>query len=263
MVRALGVIPARFGSTRFPGKPLAPLGGKPLVERVWLQARRARRIERIVIATEDERVAEACARFGAEVVLTSERHASGTDRVAEVARERDGSFAVIVNVQGDEPFVTPSSLDRLVEAFEQAPPPAIATLAEPIAAVDEIFDPNVVKVVTADDGRALYFSRSPIPYVRGGSARLGLDFREALAASPDGLGSYRKHQGIYAYRRDALLYITGLRPSVLERAEGLEQLRALQAGFDILVLESDFRSLAVDTPADLERAEALLQEATG
>jgi 3-deoxy-manno-octulosonate cytidylyltransferase (CMP-KDO synthetase) len=260
-VHALGVIPARFASIRFPGKPLAPLGGRTLLERVWRRASGARRIVRVVVATEDERIAEACRGFGAEAILTSPDHASGTDRVAEVALGLERSFTVIVNVQGDEPFVTGTSLDLLVAAFEEERPPEMATLAEPLSGPEELFDPNVVKVVTALDGRALYFSRAPIPYHRGGETRLAADFRAALAARPGGLAGYRKHQGIYAYRRETLLALTRLRPSPLERDEGLEQLRALQAGLTIRVLDSDFHSVAVDTPEDLARAESLLAEA--
>jgi 3-deoxy-manno-octulosonate cytidylyltransferase (CMP-KDO synthetase) len=154
-----------------------------------------------------------------------------------------------VNVQGDEPFVTATSLDRLVEAFDEAPPPEMATLVETMQTMDEVSDPNVVKVVTTLDGRALYFSRAPIPYDRA-------DGRSASAS--EAAAGYRKHQGIYAYRRETLLALTRLPPSPLEKKEGLEQLRALQAGFTIRVLDSDFRSVAVDTPADLERATALL-----
>jgi 3-deoxy-manno-octulosonate cytidylyltransferase (CMP-KDO synthetase) len=260
MVRALGVIPARFASTRFPGKPLAPLGGCTLLERVWLRASKARRIERLVVATDDERIAEACRSFGAEALMTSPDHASGTDRVAEIALRLDRSFGVLVNIQGDEPFVTATCLDRLVEAFAVERPPEMATLAEPLADAGELFDPNVVKVVTTLDGRALYFSRAPIPYHRGNATRLAADFREALADRPGGLSGYRKHQGIYAYRRETLLALTRLRPSPLERDEGLEQLRALQAGLAIRVLDSDFHSVAVDTPEDLARAASRIAE---
>lgn len=263
MVRALGVIPARYGSTRFPGKPLASLGGSTLLEHVFRRASSARRLEKVVVATDDERILEACLGFGAEAVLTSAQHASGTDRIAEAILKMDRGFGVVVNVQGDEPFVSPTSLDRLVEAFDGERPPEIATLAEPFASVEELFDPNTVKIVTALDGRALYFSRSPIPYRRGGATRLSADFREALEGRPGGLTGYRKHQGIYAYRREILLALTRLRPTPLERDEGLEQLRALQAGLAIRVLESDFHSVAVDTPEDLARAEALLGEEDG
>ncbi len=259
MPRALGVIPARFASTRFPGKPLASLGGCTLLERVWRRAAAARCLARVIVATDDERIAAACRTFGAEAWLTGE-HPSGTDRVAEVAARLQGDFPLVVNVQGDEPLLTPSALDRLVEALEARPEVPIATLAEPLEDPDELFDPHVVKVVTRQDGRALYFSRSPIPYYRAAGAG---DLRAALAARPGGLAGYLKHQGIYAYRTAALLALRELPPSRLERDEGLEQLRALEAGFPILVVTSDFRSVGVDTPADLERAALRLAQGEG
>ena len=258
MLLALGVIPARFASTRFPGKPLAPLGDGTVLEHVWRRARSSARLSRLIVATEDARIVEACRGFGAEAMLTSARHPSGTDRVAEVVESAGESFDVIVNVPGDEPFVTGTSLDRLVEAFEHEPRPEMATLAEPLLQEDDLFDPHVVKVVTARDGRALYFSRSSIPFHRGTGVMPPADFRSALAARPGGLAGYLKHQGIYAYTPAALFALRARPPSSLERDEGLEQLRALQAGFTILVLESDWRSLAVDTPEDLARAAARL-----
>ena len=239
-MRVLGVIPARYASTRFPGKPLAPLGTRTMLEHVWRGARASARVDRLVVATEDDRIVDACARFGAEAMLTDPAHPSGSDRVAEVAR-RTGPWDVVLNVQGDEPFVTGTCLDRLVEALEADPALAMATLWEPFDDPGQLPDPNAVKVVCADDGRALYFSRSPIPFDRTGAAPLSL---------------FRKHQGLYAYRATALFGITKLPPSPLERAESLEQLRALQAGYAIAVLPSDFRSIAVDTPEDLARAEA-------
>ena len=256
MLRALGVIPARFESTRFRGKPLAPLNDLPLVEHVWRGAVAAHRLDRVVIATDDDRIASVCRAFGAEVAMTSPGHHSGTDRVAEVARSLDG-FEVVVNVQGDEPLVTGTSLDRLVEAFDADPRPDMATLVEPARSAEDLFDPNVVKVVAAGDGRALYFSRSPIPYHRAPGA-LHADFRGALENRPGGVRGWLRHQGIYAYTRDALLALTALPPSPLEVEEGLEQLRALEAGLTIRVVASDFASVGVDTPADLETAASLL-----
>jgi 3-deoxy-manno-octulosonate cytidylyltransferase (CMP-KDO synthetase) len=192
-------------------------------------------------------------------MLTSADHVSGSDRVAEVVRRSGEDFDVVVNIQGDEPFVTAATLDRLVAAFDGRPDLRMATTAEPLEEVEELFDPGCVKVVTGDHGEALYFSRAPIPYYRG-TPPLTADFRAALAARPGGLAGYLKHQGLYAYRRETLLAITQLPPSPLERDEGLEQLRALQAGIGILVLPSDFRSIAVDTPADLAKAQLKLQE---
>jgi 3-deoxy-manno-octulosonate cytidylyltransferase (CMP-KDO synthetase) len=258
VLRALGVIPARFASTRFPGKPLAPLAGRSVLQHVWQGATGGKRLARVVVATEDARIVEACRGFGAEAMLTSPDHPSGTDRVAEVVERIGERFDVIVNVQGDEPFVSGTSLERLVEAFETGRPIEMATLAEPLLDGRELFDPHVVKVVTARDGRALYFSRSPIPFHRGASAMHGMDFRADLAERPGGLKGYWKHQGIYAYTPAALFALREMPPSPLEKDEGLEQLRALQAGYTIQVLESDWRSLAVDTPEDLARAVARL-----
>jgi len=268
MIRALGVIPARFAATRFPGKPLAPLADGTLLSRVWSRARTATRISRLIVATEDERIAAHVRGLGGEAWMTSPAHPSGTDRVAEVVLALGETWDVVLNIQGDEPLLTGSSLDRLVEAFERERPPEMATLAEPLESVDDLFDPNVVKAVTMRDGRALYFSRAPIPYYRG-SGPLRADFREALSErhrGPGGsappLSGYLKHQGLYAYTMQALLALTRLKPSPLERDEGLEQLRALQAGYTIAVLDSDFRSVAVDSPADLERVAALLMESS-
>ncbi|MCP3982573.1 MAG: 3-deoxy-manno-octulosonate cytidylyltransferase [bacterium] len=261
MSLVLGVIPARFASTRFPGKVLAPLGDKTMIEHVWLRASRAERIDRLVIATDDNRVLEAATAFGAEGLRTSRHHASGTDRCAEVARKLGEDYGVVVNIQGDEPLLTPTSLDQLVATFDRPSPAHMATLAEAIEDEDELFDPNVVKLVTGADGRALYFSRSPIPYYRGGEPELQADFRPALASRGNGLRGYRRHQGIYAYTREALLEFTRIDQSPLERDEGLEQLRALAAGYSIHVVDSDFRSQAVDTPADLERVAKILLEA--
>jgi len=225
-----------------------------MIEEVWRRSSAAGSIDRLVIATDDLRVFNTARNFGAEVMMTSQAHPSGTDRVAEVAQNAGAEYDVVVNIQGDEPLLTPTSLDRLTAVFRDAAPPQMATLAEPIADVDELFDPNVVKLVTANDGRALYFSRSPIPFHRGAATRLSADFRRALSRRAAGLEGYRKHQGIYAYTRDVLLELTRLEPSPLELDEGLEQLRALQAGFAIRVVDSDFRSFSVDRPEDLEPA---------
>ena len=262
MPRALGVIPARYASTRFPGKPLASLGKRTLVEHVWRGATSAARVARIVVATEDERIVDACGRFGAEAMLTSPLHPSGTDRIAEVLHRLGEPFDVVLNIQGDEPLVTGSSLDALVGCLERSPEADMATLDEPLLETDDLFDPHVVKVVGDDTGRALYFSRAPIPYHRAEGAALSADFREALRSRPGGLAGYRKHQGIYAYRTAALRALTRANVSPLERDEGLEQLRALQAGFCIQLVESDFRSIAVDTPADLERVAEYLSSWT-
>lgn len=263
MSRVLGVIPARYSSTRFPGKPLAPLGGSTLIEVVWRAARASRRLDRLIVATEDRRIAEHVERFGGEAMLTEAAHPSGTDRAAEVARALGESYTIVVNVQADEPLLRPTSVDRLLEAFDRAPLPDMATLAEPIREIDELFDPHMVKMVVDSRGRALYFSRSPIPYVRGASPELPLDFRRNVERRGGELHGFLKHPGVYAYTRTTLLELARLGPSPLERAEGLEQLRALEAGFTIQVLDSDFSSLPIDTPADLERVARYLTEAHG
>jgi 3-deoxy-manno-octulosonate cytidylyltransferase (CMP-KDO synthetase) len=259
MLRALGVIPARYASTRFRGKPLAPLGDDSMVGCVWRRASASKRLEAVVVATDDDRILAHCREIGATVRLTSPAHASGTDRVQEVVRDWPAPVDVVVNLQGDEPLVTGTALDRLVAAFDDDPELGMATLSEPLESIEEALSPDVVKVVTDGAGRALYFSRSPIPYPRD-SAAPGDDARAALARDPGALARLRKHQGIYAYRRSVLATLTSLPPSPLERAESLEQLRALEAGIAIRVLPSDFRSVGVDTPADLERAAALLSE---
>ncbi len=250
MLRALGVIPARYGSTRFRGKPLAPLGNRTLLEEVWRKVHAATKLSRLIVATDDRRIVESCLSYGAEVFMTSEKHLSGTDRAAEVlerCREQGEDYDIVLNVQGDEPMISPASLDLLLCAFESEPAPEMATLCEALSGPHEFPDPNVVKVVTDDAGRALYFSRAPIPHPRNGETDLAV---------------CRKHQGIYAYRSEVLMNLARTAPSTLERVEGLEQLRALSAGYVIQVIESDFHSIGVDTPEDLERVAALLAETT-
>ena len=238
MPLVLAVIPARYQSTRFPGKVLVPLDDRPLVQCVWQRVADTSGIDRVAIATDDERVVAAAESFGAEVFMTDPAHPTGSDRIGEVVRrlETEGQrFDAIVNVQADEPFVTATALDRLVAGlFEHGAD--IATLVEPLDDVETLFDPNAVKAVVARDGRALYFSRAPIPYHRGDSARLSADFRETLDASM--LGSYRLHQGLYAYRREAFERFVTADPTPLERMEALEQLRALEHGMTIHAVES-------------------------
>lgn len=253
MPRALGVIPARYASTRFPGKPLASLGKRTMVEHVWRGAASAKRISRLIVATEDERIVEACREFGAEAMMTSPSHPSGTDRIAEVVQRVGEPFDFVLNIQGDEPLVTGTSLDAILARLERKQGADMATLFEPLTSHEELFDPQVVKVVADVNDRAMYFSRSPIPYFRGGDSSLKQDFRAALGARPGLLEGYKKHQGIYGYRTAVLRALTGLEPSALEQDEGLEQLRALQFGFSIFLVRSDFRSIAVDTPTDLRR----------
>ena len=235
----IGVIPARFASVRFPGKPLAPLAGRPMVLHVWETARAARRLGRVVVATDDARIAACVREAGGEAVMTSPGAASGTDRVAEVARAMPAD--AYVNLQGDEPLMPAENVDRAVDALFAEPGRSLATLAIS-AGREAAADPDCVKVAVARDGRALYFSRSPIPYFRNGEP------------------SYRKHLGIYAYRASTLAEVAALPPSPLERAESLEQLRWLEAGYTIWVGEAAGDSIGVDTPADLANAERRLRD---
>ena len=249
----VAIIPARFGSTRLPGKPLLEIHGKPMIQRVYERVRRARRIDRVLVATDDERIAEAVRSFGGEAVLTSCSHTTGTDRLAEAARSSDAE--IIVNVQGDEPMLDPDGIDAAVATLVDDPGLPMTTLSLPLRDVDEMLSPSVVKVVTDLRGDALYFSRSPIPHSRLEAT----DGPRAAAAAAIAGGLVRKHVGLYGYRRDALLRFAALPPSPLERAEGLEQLRALENGMRIRVVQMDGEGgVAVDTPQDLERVRELL-----
>jgi len=238
---AVAVIPARWDSSRFPGKPLALIAGRPMIAHVVERARGARRISSVIVATDDRRVFDAAVQAGAEAVMTGEC-ASGTDRVAAAALCRD-DWQICVNVQGDEPLLSARNIDVLVGGMAAAPRTEMATLCRPLD-LDRVTDPNAVKVVRRADGRALYFSRAQIPYPR----RVG-----EAAVQP------RLHLGIYGYRRAGLETFVGLAPSPLERTESLEQLRALEHGMEILVLDAPDPAFGVDTPEDLERAEQMMR----
>jgi 3-deoxy-manno-octulosonate cytidylyltransferase (CMP-KDO synthetase) len=240
------VIPARYASTRLPGKPLLPLGGRPMVEHVWERARTTGATE-VLIATDDPRIAEVARAFGAEVVLTSPSHPSGTDRLAEVAEARAWpDEAVIVNVQGDEPLLPAANVVQVAQLLEAHPQAAIATLMTPITTEQDFLDPNVVKAVSDKDGRALYFSRAPIPWPRDGRA-------------PDTAVFGWRHIGLYAYRAGPLRRLAALAPTPLEQTEKLEQLRALENGLGIVIAPAAVvPGPGVDTPEDLERVAALL-----
>ncbi|GAB4390566.1 MAG: 3-deoxy-manno-octulosonate cytidylyltransferase [Thermodesulfovibrionales bacterium] len=261
---ALVVIPARYGSTRFPGKPLAPLKGKPVIQHVYENARGSRLAARVVVATDSEKIAAAVASFGGEAVMTSADHASGTDRAAEVASmEGYSSYDIIVNVQGDEPMVRAEMVDAVAAllADESAPgarAASMGTLARRIESPRELLDPGVVKVVFDPEGFALYFSRAPIPFHRDlwGPGGWPLDGAEAA-----GFTAF-KHVGIYSYRRKALLGLTAAGPSPLEAIEKLEQLRALEGGMRIKVGITPFDTIGVDTPEDLERVEKCLSSSS-
>jgi 3-deoxy-manno-octulosonate cytidylyltransferase (CMP-KDO synthetase) len=236
-----GIIPARFGSTRLPGKPLLSDTGKPLIQHVVEAARRATRLDRIIVATDDARIAEAVEAFGGEVALTRDDHPTGTDRVAEVVA-RMPEARLIVNLQGDEPELSGEALDLVVSILEADSEAPMATLATPIRDESAYRDPSCVKVVRSRAGRALYFSRSPIPHHRDGLPDFQADPPVALL-----------HLGLYAYRRDFLLRLAGLPPSPLESAEKLEQLRVLEAGYPIALGIVQERSVGIDTPDDYRR----------
>ena len=241
-MKTVVVIPARYGSTRFPGKSLARLQGRPMIQWVWEAASRSRLTEQVIIATDDERIADVAAKFGADVVMTKKSHRSGTDRVAEVADKI--SAHLYVNVQGDEPLLSPSAVDDLIRGMMENPRAPIGTLAHRIESEEEWRSPEVVKVVCNRHGEALYFSRSPLPFQR----------------TFDPKTKMLRHVGLYAYRARALETFISLKPSALEVAESLEQLRVLEHGLTIQVIETKYRCLGVDTPADLARVEAVLRQ---
>jgi 3-deoxy-manno-octulosonate cytidylyltransferase (CMP-KDO synthetase) len=238
--RILGVIPARFASSRFPGKALASLAGKTMLQHVWERASLARYLSDVVIATDDERIAAAARKFGARVRMTSAAHFSGTDRVAEVASAEAAS--IYVNIQGDEPLIDPEAIDAAILSVEGDDAVDMGTLKKQIYDPTDIVNTNVVKIVTDLLDNAIYFSRCPIPYERDGRS---------------GEPLYFKHVGLYVYRRDFLVHYPDLRVGPLERAERLEQLRALENGYRIRVVETDYESLGVDTPEDLARVNEL------
>jgi 3-deoxy-manno-octulosonate cytidylyltransferase (CMP-KDO synthetase) len=236
--KAVGVIPARWDSTRFPGKPLHLIAGQPLLWHVWDRCRRAGKLDSVIIATDDMRIAEAAFDWGAEVAVTSSRHRSGTDRVASVAAKTP-EFTHIVNIQGDEPLTDPRLIDRLVGEMQRDRAIEMITAAHRFAKAADARSPHQVKVVLGLNGDALYFSRAPIPFLR----------EPSTAARP------LRHQGIYGYTRALLLRFVDWQPSPLERAESLEQLRALENGVRIRVVVTDGGSPGVDTPADVEAVE--------
>jgi 3-deoxy-manno-octulosonate cytidylyltransferase (CMP-KDO synthetase) len=247
------VVPARYGSTRLPGKVLMPLAGRTVLEWVCERGRASRALQ-VLVATDDPRIAQAVSGFGVEVVMTASAHPSGTDRIAEVARlKRWRDEDVVVNLQGDEPLMPPALIDQVSDLLEAQPWAAIATLASALTTLEEYLDTSVVKVVADLRGRALYFSRAPIPWGREGAPDGGGSSERVLAGA-------RRHIGLYAYRVDALKALAGLPPSPLERTERLEQLRALENGLAIVVAEAAERpGQDVNTAEDLDRARALLE----
>lgn len=244
-MKFIGIIPARYASTRFPGKPLALLDGKPVIQHVYEKV--AAVLETAYVATDDERIYDVVKSFGGQVVMTRTDHKSGTDRIEEAIEKIGGEWDVVVNVQGDEPFVAKSQLDTICHCFDD-PTTQIATLGKPFESMEAVQNPNSPKIVVDNMGFAMYFSRSVIPYVRGKEKSSWLTHYPFL-----------KHLGIYAYRKDVLRQVTQLPQSSLEIAESLEQLRWLQNGFKIKVGTTDVETVGIDTPQDLERAEEFLK----
>lgn len=242
-MECIAIIPARHGSTRLPGKPLRDLCGRPLIERVYERVRKAGIFSRIVVATDSEEIRSCVQGFGGDAVMTSSNHRSGTDRIAEVARDMDAP--VIVNIQGDEPFVHPGMLRQLWSAFRQEKVAVMGTLRYPILDPEDLLDPNVVKVVTDEDGYALYFSRSAIPHPRADHPLHAIDGTARV---------WYKHVGIYAYQRDFLLQYPLLPVTALEQMESLEQLRALGHGYRIRVYTTKWETFGIDTEEDLQKA---------
>ena len=244
-MKFIGIIPARYASTRFPGKPLALLGGKPVIQHVYEKV--AAVLEAAYVATDDESIYDVVKSFGGQVVMTRTDHKSGTDRIEEAIEKIGGEWDVVVNVQGDEPFVAKKQLDTICHCFDD-PTTQIATLGKPFESMEAVQNPNSPKIVVDNMGFAMYFSRSVIPYVRG------KEMSSWLTHYP-----FLKHLGIYAYRKDVLRQVTQLPQSSLEIAESLEQLRWLQNGFKIKVGTTDVETVGIDTPQDLERAEEFLK----
>lgn len=240
-MKFIGLIPARYASTRFPGKPLALLGGKPVIQRVYEQVTSI--LDDACVATDDERIYNCVKEFGGKVVMTRTDHKSGTDRIEEAIEKIGGDYDVIVNIQGDEPFIQRSQIETVCSCFDDEET-QIATLGKPFTSMDAVANPNSPKIVVDNNNFAMYFSRSIIPFVRGKEQTEWLDHYPFL-----------KHLGIYAYRREVLRKITQLSQSSLEIAESLEQLRWLQNGFKIKVGLTDIETVGIDTPEDLERAE--------
>ncbi len=243
-MKFIAVIPARYASTRFPGKPLAVLGGKTVIQRVYEQAVSV--LPEAYVATDDERIFQAVKAFGGRAVMTRADHKSGTDRIEEAVEKIATGADVIINIQGDEPFIQPSQIETLMQLFDD-PATQIGTLGKRFETIDAVRNPNSPKIVTDNRGFALYFSRSVIPYIRG------IETDEWLTHYP-----FLKHLGIYAYRREVLAEVTRLPQSALEKAESLEQLRWLENGYRIRVGITDVETVGIDTPEDLARAEAFL-----
>ena len=240
-MNSIGIIPARYASTRFPGKPLVNIGGKTMIRRVYEQVQQSR-LKEVLVATDDDRILAEVQSFGGKAVMTGSQHQSGTDRCFEAYCTYDVPTDCIINIQGDEPFIQPEQINQVLDCFEN-PLTQIATLIKTVATTEELFNPNTPKVVIDNQEQAIYFSRHPIPYFRGADQENWL-----------GQQRYYKHIGIYGYRADILEQITRLSPSQLEIAESLEQLRWLENGFKIKTALTTYDNFGIDTPADLEKA---------
>lgn len=245
-MKFIAIIPARYASTRFPGKPLALLGGKPVIQRVYEQV--SSLISEVYVATDDKRIFQTVAEFGGKVVMTSDKHKSGTDRIEEAYQSIGQHFDVVLNIQGDEPFIQPSQIETVCKCFDD-PATQIATLGMPFKSIEGLENPNSPKIVVDNNNYAMYFSRSVIPYCRG------IDRKQWLSSYP-----YLKHIGLYAYRSEVLAQITRLPQSNLELSESLEQLRWLQNGYRIKVGLTGIETIGIDTPEDLQKAEEVLQK---
>lgn len=253
----VAIIPARYESTRLEGKLLLPLGGKPLILHTLEQARKASCISRVIVATDDERILRVVEESGGDAILTSSEHLSGSDRIAEVA-ETLSVGTIIVNVQGDEPLISPNTIEKAVEAILENDEVAITTTCERITDSQDVISPDVVKVVTDKDGLALYFSRSAIPFPRDAVRKFG-SLESALESEPALIKLFRKHTGLYVYRREFLLEFTRAVRTNLETTELLEQLRVLEMGAKIKVVEVDETSIGVDTEEDFKRVKSILE----
>lgn len=246
-MKILGIVPARYASTRFPAKPLVDIGGKSMVQRVYEQACKSKLLTKVLVATDDQRIADHVLAFGGQVVMTNENHPSGTDRCYEALSLQEEEFHYVINIQGDEPFIRPDQIDLLAALLDGET--AIATLVKKLTDQESLFNPNVVKAVVALDGKALYFSRSPVPHMRNTKETEWLQN-----------GTFYKHIGMYGYRADTLEKLTKLPVSPLEKAESLEQLRWLDNGYTIKTTETKSETIGIDTPEDLQKALAYLKE---
>ena len=240
-MKTLGVIPARYASTRFPGKPLVDIRGKSMIQRVYEQAKKTTSIKRVIVATDDKRIFDHVRTFGGEVMMTSTEHRSGTDRCAEIAAQMT-DFEIVINIQGDEPFIQPQQIDLTVSPLLKNKKAQIATLAKKITDLKMLRDPNIVKVVCNLNRQALYFSRNPIPYVRNESPENWLE-----------TGQFYKHIGLYAFKSSVLQEVAQLEPSSLEKLESLEQLRWLENGYQIDISFTSQETIGIDRPEDLKQ----------